>query len=187
MKLIDMLYGALGFTGSPRIDGSVPSNTMTPPDSQNGSHSLESLSAQIDTLRTDYATLRAEHTITRSELSDAREQLGYSRSTIESLQRTTGNQDRALAEIGSAMAVTQSQLEQALQDKQYQAIQIRDLQQQLIVLKTQLEAANEQLAINNGQRQGLQLAFDEVSRENVKLKTQLSVLENRRIEADNAE
>jgi uncharacterized protein (DUF3084 family) len=153
-------------TKRPETHDSPATRTITPLIQQNG---LDTIMSQLDQLRTDYATLRAEHTVTRSELGAARQELGESKAFIASLQRITGTQDNMLTDLSVAQSSTQTQLNQALQDKQYQAIQIRDLQSQVTILKNDLAHSNEQLAINNGMRQGLQLAVDELKRENTRL------------------
>jgi chromosome segregation ATPase len=118
----------------------------------------------------DYQSQIAE---IRTLLADTRESLSAERAHREMLQRICERQDNELVSISTALVAAQSELHLAREDKQQQARQIKVLQDEVTILKTQLAAAAEQLAVNNGLRQGLQLAIDELKRENARLHEQL--------------
>lgn len=109
----------------------------------------------------------------RRDLSRTREELSAEKAHRESLQRIAGRQDNELVSISTALTAARADLELSRSDKQFQSKQIHELQMQNVELKGQLALLADQLAINNGQRQGLQLAVDELKRENARLLSQL--------------
>jgi chromosome segregation ATPase len=132
------------------------------------------------------AQLRNDHDFLRAELSAARQDLTRAQSYVEMLQNVTKNQDSLLLELSTQQSSTQTQLNQALADKQFQSKQIHELQIQNVELRAQVSLMADQLAINNGMRQGLQLAVDELKRENDTLRRQLLQLD-RRTESERGE
>ncbi len=125
--------------------------------------------AQIDELRRD--------------LGRTREELAAERAHRESLQRIAGRQDNELVSISTALTAARADLELSRSDKQFQSKQIHELQMQNVELKAQIALLADQLAINNGMRQGLQLAVDELKRENARLLVQL----DKRTESEHGE
>lgn len=117
---------------------------------------------QIADLRSDLATLRADHAKTREELA------GETAHRVM-LQGICGRQDNELVSISTALTATQANLQQAMRDKHFQSEQIRALQLEVVELRTQLNVANEQTAMHIQIRQALQLANDELKRENAQM------------------
>lgn len=110
------------------------------------------------------AQLRADHDFLRGELGATRRDLAAEQAHRESLQRICGRQDNELVSISTALTAARADLELSRSDKQFQSKQIHELQMQNVELKAQMALMADQLAINNGQRQGLQFAVDELKK-----------------------